>query len=326
MATSIPYTQPAAHLNPVTTQLPSPSTASTSAYRTGPAFLEAAALLSLWSLSVIIEGGVRFNGSNPSEEGDIFGLSTTVLTVMGLFEVIFGLLGLFIGLGAIVFRMYSTRLLKISMGIQAVLGIMVFVTFVIVVPSYIASGTDSTLAKGLIVIGIFTSMSFCLALQGGQFLFMARLASAAEDSDFLMCKSGNRLRSVLWHTNMTVAGFFTFVMGCVLISKDEGFYMFAPHIGNIPEYTLFSGILMLVWAPLGIILTVTNVQINHTFYYIGSVVVFLNTYLNFTLVQFGNAGVSGEGGGIAMHTGLVLFLNFLGPYFLYQSTKSKEEM
>ncbi|KAI0566948.1 hypothetical protein FGB62_5g549 [Gracilaria domingensis] len=76
----------------------------------------------IWSVLVITEGALRVVTSNPSV--DLFDERppSFVPFLGGLFEVTFGLLGLFIGMYALVLRRYNVRFIKICMVIQTVLG------------------------------------------------------------------------------------------------------------------------------------------------------------------------------------------------------------
>lgn len=327
-----------------------PPAAATKPHNLGAPFVESAALLVVWSVCVMIEGAVRFNGTEPFNDLDVTPSGEPNRIAMflgGLFEVIFGLLGLFVGIAALVFRWFNANAVKAAMVVQAILGIYVFIAFVVVAPAYradnapptgvpialdgppdeAATNAYATLSRGLyrwlVTLGIFTSAHFCLALQGGQFIFMARLITSATGEDFLKQKTGSKFRAIFWNANMALAGFWTFVFGCTYArnTTDDTFFVFPPHVGINIGFVIFVGLLMFFWAAFGVMLALMP-NTNRAFYYPGCAFVFLFTYLNFTIVQAG-LWVGGTEA-IAMHTGLVIFVSFLGPYFLYQSSKKEE--
>lgn len=297
----------------------------------------------------MIEGAIRFNDVNPFRDLGETASGTAdriALFIGGLAEVFFGLMGLLIGVACLVFRWFNANTIKMAMVVQAILGIYVFITFVVVEPAYKADNlalavpvTDLVdgapdegtqlltrgLYKWLITLGILTSAHFCLALQGGQFIFMARLIATATGDDFLKQKTGSKFRAMFWNANMALAGFWTFVFGCTWArnTTDDSLFMFPPHVGVNIGYVIFVGLLMLFWAGLGVLLAAMPASINRSFFYMGSAVVYLFSYLNFTIVQAG-LWVGGPKA-IAMHTGLISFVCFLGPYFLHLSSKKEDQ-
>lgn len=308
----------------------------------GLAFSEASALLLLWSILVITEGAIRFNELAPYpdlELGDGRPASGWFFFA-SLFEVVFGFIGLFLGLCAFIFRFYDTIVTKACMIVQTVLGIYVFVMYVFVQPSYLAMdlteqddgltamGISLGLHKLLIVLGIFTSFHFCLALQGGQFVFMARMVTAATGEDFLRQKSGHRMRAMFWSGNLALAGLWTLITGAVLNSEFGGgrmdmTYAFPPNVGRVPALTVCTGLVMLLSGMYGVAIGAVKLSVPKV-YYLLSAVAFLFTWLNFTIVQFGFVGFAAKG--IGMHNGLVFMISFLGPYFVWCLTSHYESV
>lgn len=319
--------------------------------------MEAAALLSLWSVLVINEGAIRFMNSVPSELGRTpfpTGPAPGVLFAGGLVEVIFGLIGLAIGIGAFILRWYSTLATKAAMVIQTLLGYYVFVVFVFVQPAMRADALDGVdeaalplglslgANKAIITMGILTSFHFCLALQGGQFLFMARLITAATGEDFLMQKSGNQMRGIFWNVNFALSGLWTLITGAIVRNElgvgelDVGFFNSPPNVGALPALTIFVGLVMLLWGVLGA--AMAALRLAPTAYFALTGIVYLLAFLNFGIAQFGNLllpapvrdpiAVGGApsifGGPVALHNGLVFMVVFLGPYFVYKSYKEHE--
>eukprot|EP00177_Eucheuma_denticulatum_P007032 GFKZ01012793.1.p1 GENE.GFKZ01012793.1~~GFKZ01012793.1.p1 ORF type:complete len:332 (+),score=34.94 GFKZ01012793.1:204-1199(+) len=300
-------------------------------------FLEAAGLLTVWSLLVINEGSIRLNASQPAA-----GLSSdgrppnTVLFLGGLFEVFFGLLGLFLGLAAFIRRYHSTILTKAAMVIQTVLGYYVFIVFVFVAPIFGAIDLSTPFLADLnftdgqdrffLALGIMTSFHFCLALQGGQFVFMARLVCGATGQDFLKQRSGSKMRAVFWNANMGLAGLWTLITGVLLSSNHDSNvldspYFSPPNIGRIPGMTTFTGVVMMVWAVVGITLALRK-RIVSNLYFAMSALLYLIGFLNYALVQI--TIIPGfPSDPIILHAGLIFMTVFLGPYFVHLSSQEE---
>lgn len=301
-------------------------------------FVEAAALLSLWSALVINEGAIRLVETNPAAMLTEGGRpDPIVLFLGGLFEVIFGLVGLAIGVAAFIFRWYSTPVTKLGILISSLLGYYVFFVFVFVQPSFRAGDlTDSILdglsvgqSKFLIVMGILTSFHFCLALQGGQFVFFARLICAGTGRDFLKQNTGNTMRAIFWNANLGLSGLWTLIAGSLIQAETGGGklpapFMAAPHVGRLPSMTIWTGILMIVCALVGIGLAASRMRVP-SMYYILAMYTYLSAFLNFTIVQFGMVE-GAPSGPVALHAGLVFMVVFLGPYFVHLSSIENDAM
>lgn len=318
---------------------PLPDTQKTRTTSFGIAFSEAAALLTVWSLLVINEGSIRFNNLTPYGDfsNRIPGISNIPLGVAffaSLFEVIFGWIGLFVGIAALVCRYYNTALTKVAMLVQVAMGWYVFAVYVFAIPAKQAAdlvepilGLSMGTSRFLITLGLFTSFHFCLALQGGQLIFFARLVSAATGQDFLKQNSGYKMRATFWNGNMALAGLWTFITGCIINAKVgsgtiTGVFMFPPNVGRLPGLTIFTGLLMLVWGLCGMALGFLSMTPG-SWYYLGTGVVYLLAFLNFVLVQFGKLDDPASAG-VAMHAGLIFMVVFLGPYFVYRLNNQEQ--
>lgn len=305
-------------------------------------FLEAAALLSLWSILVYNEGAIRFNDTAPSV--DLFSSgrpSKIVLFSAALSEVIFGLLGFLVGISALLLKWYSTPVTKIVMVIQTVLGYYVFAIYIFVIPIFDAVDLETPMVDGLslsqnravIIMGLLTSFNFCLALQGGQFIFLARLIVAGSGKDFLMQRKGSQMRAVFWNWNLLMSGVWTFTTGLIVsIAADNGGeletpFVSPPNVSVLPALTAVTGGVMFLWGGVGILLAIRNRKVGSA-YYVGTATVFVYMLLIFGIVQFGKF-TTGDAvttsGAVAMHTGLVFMVVFLGAYFLRLSSLEHKE-
>lgn len=313
----------------------------------GTAYSEASGLLLLWSLLVINEGAIRFmnlisetggliqplnldiGGRYGEELGPAFGF----LFFASLFEVLFGFIGLFLGIAGFIFRFHNTVVVKGCMVIQAILGLFVFVIYVFLAPAFYAANSlhyetldlERGLFRFLVALGILTSIHFCFALQGGQFVFMARMVSIAGRTNFLMQKTGDRMRAVFWSGNIALSGLWTLVIGAVIRGKIGGGkvsrpYAFPPHVGRLPGFTIATGIFMLMYGLAGAVLASVAV-VAPQLYYIAGTLIFLLAWINFTIGQLSLVG--SLGGPVAMHTGLVFVVFFLGTYFVWCASKEE---
>lgn len=299
-------------------------------YKKHYAIIEAAALLALWSVLVINEGSIRFIDGNPSQ-GITGGRPPKLLRFVGsLAEVVFGLLGLFVGLSAFLLRAHNAGATKLVMAIQTLLGYFVFIVFVFALPIYTAVDLEMPMAgltlsenRFVIALGILTSFHFCLALQGGQFVFMARLVAAATDTDFLKQRTGATMRAVFWNANLAMSGVWTLITGAFIAAKISGGtlampYVSPPNVGRLPGMTIAAGVFMIALGVMGILIAGAGKGVPK-FYFVTVALVYVFAFLNFGMAQFGKLGGPDQAppaGAVALHNGLVFMVVFLGPYFV----------
>ncbi|KAI0566927.1 hypothetical protein FGB62_5g525 [Gracilaria domingensis] len=309
------------------------------------AFLEAGAFLTIWSLLVINEGAIRVIQARPVV--DLFlddgRIRRFVPFLGGLLEVAFGVLGLYVGISALVLRWFNESITKLVMAIQTVFGYFVFAVFVFALPAVRAADLEEgqgipivglTLFQNRFIIwmGILTSFHFCLSLQGGQFVFLARLVSAGTGRDFMKAQSGNKMRAVFWNMNLALSGLWTLITGALIQAEFGGGRLDAPfvsppNVGRLPGMTIAAGVFMITWGLVGAFFGVSGGSVP-SFYYFGTAFVYLFAFLNFTIVQFGQLDFLGDGaepidGATALHAGLVFMTVALGPYFVNQADRER---
>jgi len=296
---------------------------------------EAAALLTLWSVLTLGEGTIRFIASDPARDltpgGP--GLAPAVLFVGGLFEAAFGVAGLVVGVAALLFRIHRVALTVSFLAFQTVLSFYVFIVYVFVEPAVRARDLVEPLLPGmsvgssrlLLTMGILTSVSFCLALQGGQFVMGLRLLAYQQQVEgrpagFASAAAGNnRLRAGGWAVNMLLGGLSTVVAGAVLVSQVTArstfpaFYAAPPHVGVYPVLTLFTGLLMTAHGALGVATAAAH-RLQPTFVAM-TLPVYLAMYLNFAFVQVGGIGMGRAAAAGPLHNGLVVVAVVIAPYF-----------
>lgn len=302
--------------------------------------MEAGALLLLWSVLVINEGAIRFVGSRPYLPFGDGQPARGVIVIGALLEVVFGLIGVFVGVAAFFFKWQSSAITKLAMVAQTLMGYYVFIVFVFLIPAYLASnlvapfplGLTEGEAQFLIVLGILTSFHFCLALQGGQFVFFARIITGGTGEDFLKQKSGAQMRAIFWNGNMAFAGLWTTITGGFLLNKVGGGiyepsmpYVSPPNVGRIPGLTLFTGLLLLVWGLVGMAMAVMKMPAPSA-YYLATGAVYIVALLNYGMAQFGKEfGPGPDGGAVALHNGLVFMVVTMGPYFVHLADRERQE-
>lgn len=303
-------------------------------------FKEAALLLAMWSILVTNEGVIRFiRHGTPSAPGLFSGpapIRFWAPFLGGLFETIFGLFGLMVGLSAGVLGHYSRGLSLALVATQVVLGFYVFGDYVFAIPAFRIANEKPmlTLSAGASrfvgVMGILTSVAFCLALQGGQFVFMSRMIAFSSERDFLKQRTGAKMRAIFWNLNYALAGLWATLQAGVVISNlgaglTKGGPFFAPpNVGRIPLYLLVTGLLMIVWPLLGVAITFTGRRGLVRTYAAASFFVFLAVHVHYTIGQLGFLGGPGPAAGASMHNGLVMMMAFLGPYFMLKDVQETE--
>ena len=301
-------------------------------------YREASLLLALWSILIMNEGVIRFiQHGQPGAQGLFEGTPIRFWSAFlgGLFEVIFGLFGLGIGLAGGILDYFSRPLTIALLIVQTILGWFVFIDYVIIIPSFrIANETTNLLTLGTAAtkafgaLGILTSMNWCLALQGGQFVFICRMLAYGDDGDFLYQRSGSKMRAIFWNGNYLFAGIWSTASAIILIANrvgavTSGVFFAPPNVGRIPIYLFITGLLIIVWALFGIIISSTNNILILPKYTLGSFFVFIFVWAHFTIGQLGfiagNPAPSAvPAAGAAMHNHLAMMLAFLPVYFMWK--------
>lgn len=300
-------------------------------------FVEASLLLAFWSILVMNEGAIRFAAEGRAGAANLFGgvpMRFPNAFLAALFEVIFGLFGLFVGLAGGVLKYFNKTLHYTLLVVQSILGWYVFVVYVFILPAFrIANeeapqlGLSEAASKAFGVMGILTSLSWCLALQGGQFVFICRSLAYAGYSDFLAQRKGAKMRAIFWSLNYTFAGLWALVGAIIIINGTNGVgvtkgpFFAPPNVGRLPILLLVVAAVMVLWPLVGIALAVTGKVRAIKKYTFASFFVFLVVYANYVLIQFGfmsgnPAPPANVANGAGMHNHLTMMLAFLGPYFL----------
>lgn len=306
-------------------------------------FKEASLLLAMWSILVMNEGVVRFIRHGMPGAPGLFAPKVPIRFwapfLGGLLESIFGLFGLMVGLAGGVLGYFSRGLTLSLLAVQTLMGWYVFIDYVFLIPSFrIAAGETmpgltAAAARAVGVFGIFTSASWCLALQGGQFVFISRVMAFGGQRDFLNQRSGARMRAIFWNANYAMSGVWATVTAAVVIGakgiRVTDRFFGPPNVGRIPLYLLFTGLLMIVWPLFGILISFTNNVSVARKYAVASFVVFAFVWVHYTIGQLGFLAATpgmtaGPAAGATLHNHLTLMVAFLGPYFMLKQAQEQE--
>jgi len=306
---------------------------------------EAAALLAVWSALVLTEGTVRFVLSSPA--GDLFpdnrpsSMAPPFLAfIASLMECVFGLTGIFVGVGGAFFDLHSRAVTVAFLISQTVMSWFVFVVYVFLLPSYRARFLTAPImqfdsigaSRAFITMGILTSAAICLALQGGQFTFGMRLlghqGAPGKTSETHTARAAGR--GLFWNGNMVFAGLSTSVAGILLLANGAGagrvaaeIFAAPPHVGVFPLMTLSTGLSMVATGLMGMAATGSSALLRP--FLVVTVANYLLMYMNFTVVQVGAIRPSGPPEAAAFHSGLVLLTVLIGPYFAMAAHKARAE-
>lgn len=304
---------------------------------------QAAALLALWSALVLSEGTIRFVASDPARDltpgGP--GLSPLALFLGGASEAAFGLAGFVIGGASLLFGLNRPAVTASFLVVQTLLSIYVFLLYVFVQPALRARDLLEPLLPGmsvgssrvLITMGIITSFSFCLALQGGQFLMGARLLAyqkqlaGSPPGLATAATMHNRVRAAAWSINMLVGGLSTLFAGALLTREVTGtstfpaFFVAPPHVGVYPVLTVVTGLAMIAFAALG----AATAAAGRMYWALvaATLPTYVLMYLNFALVQVGGIGQGRAIEAAPLHSGLVAVTVALAPYFAAEWHKER---
>lgn len=294
-------------------------------------YFQAAALLALWSLLLINEGTVRFIRSEPSSNL-LSGLRPPRILpfLASLAELLYASSALFVSIAALLLNSYSHSFTRLFIIVQATLSSFVFIVFVIILPAFRAASLvqpiipQLTMAESrvLIVLGILTSTSFCLALQGGHYLFLSRLASTATGTPSQCSRLSSRRGAIFWNGNMALAGLWTTLTGLLLVVRIRGtgtdnvVQPSSPNIGKLPGMATLVGLLMLTWGVIGMAVASGGRRRSIAVYVSMAIVVYLLLFTNYSMVQMATLPLQDFAAYAATHAALVLAITFLGPYFM----------
>ncbi|CDF39595.1 unnamed protein product [Chondrus crispus] len=306
--------------------------------------VESAALLTLFSLLIFIEGGIRLTLIDVKDLGRPEGVKLfppVASFIASICELVFGFIGLMLGLISLIESPVCAKKIKACVLGTVLLNLFVFAVYNLADPIYrirnlISFGgrpvSDVSLFRGAESMALLTRICFTIALFAGQVIFMLRLASSSSTKG--KWSSGvMQAHAIFWNANVALAGLWTLVLGGGVLSHTELFrkiedvngtiFFFLPHAGTEPGFTIATGIVMILWGVLGVALALLRRQKVHWFL-LGSLPVALLVYLNFTLVQLGQLRfIVSDASLVATNTAYVFALFFLSCFFLRRCRHQK---
>lgn len=302
--------------------------------RSRVALQEAFALLTICSLFIINEAGIRLINTNPASDL-LSGHPPNVLLFVGsALELIEGLVGLFLGINGFVCKKHSVLVTKFSLGIQAFISVFVIVIYVFVVPTVHSvqgpsfEGMSSGENRVLISFGILTSFHFSLALHGALIVLAARLIALDTNQNFMWQRSRTRLFAIVWNGNLGFAGLWTVITGLFIRTHvgpgllDQPFRS-SLNFGRLPGLTVLMGVVLMLLAVLGVIIVLAKARLP-AFYLPAVSFVYVLGLLNYSVIQLGLIEKA-PASDVALNAGSVFMLVFLGPYFVLLTIRSNEE-
>lgn len=286
---------------------------------------EASSLLLLFSFFALIEGIIRMtSNSKPAPDVDYFDnadwtkLPVIVFLAAGSSEVLFGMLGIFVGFFQLFFEQGSPEVTFTFAVVQAILGWFVFLTFVIAAPILAARNTTGTDLlsqsehRALIIFGnLLGSVNFCWALQGGQFIMALRLLSAQKGAPELPGR--NAMRAMIWSGNQIVAAGSTLFVGFLLLTKDftstTAPIGAPPHVVWFPLISVITGMIMLAYGIAGVLAACNRNFVGNLplLWVVATLAMMVNFSWTFGIVP----GLAPPIPGAAQHAGLVLSVTLL---------------
>jgi len=195
-----------------------------------------------------------------------------LLLLGGLCEIFFGMVGLWVGLGHYLFNMKSSLVTTALLVKQLVLGAFTWLIWTIAYPAFNdhrLSGLDNisvpffnrTEAHSARVFGqIITAMCWCGILQGGQFMFALALSRVQNDTHSDKYNNTSyKLRMSIFTALIFASGLSTFIVGCLFRQHDGagnygGSWYYFPNIIGYSELTIISGIILMIFGLLGVVL------------------------------------------------------------------------
>ncbi|GBG79227.1 hypothetical protein CBR_g29279 [Chara braunii] len=239
---------------------------STGSY-SGPPRMQTAGLLSVFSVLLVIEGVTRTNlyiDRNSDWDGDSRIFPRVVLLIAGLVEIVFSFSGLLVGLGELFLELGNATLTLFSM-FTMLIGWFTYVVYTLAYPSFIvdkaSSGYDPLTEseyRGIQIMGIFGSVAYCGALQGGQFFFAHQLYHIQmRQSGEVYTRSYYKGRLYCYSFFVLLAGLSQLVAGCIVIDRLATGELHVPQVASpyiiiYPEMTITVSVLIICYGFFGI--------------------------------------------------------------------------
>jgi len=247
---------------------------------------ESSTLLALFSIFLLVEGCFRFQysisykqisgkwGGSDSDESPNF--PAIALLLGGLFEIWFASLGLWIGLGHMLFNISHSYLTVVLLFLQLLLGTFTYLVWTIAYPGFDddrLSGFDNlqvpfftnSQAHAARVFGqILTGMSWDAIMQGAQFMFalaLYRFQNNTHQSKY--DPQSYKLRMVVVSLIIFGGGVSTLIAGGLFRQHDGqgnygGWWYYFPNIIAYSEVTIITGLVVMFLGIFGLLCCINS--------------------------------------------------------------------
>uniref|UniRef100_A0A7S2ZES9 Uncharacterized protein n=1 Tax=Rhodosorus marinus TaxID=101924 RepID=A0A7S2ZES9_9RHOD len=231
-------------------------------------FLTAVGLFILWSYLVMNEGAMRaFRFSDP-QPGPF---SQSLLLVSACGEILFGLAGVLVGGALILVKAGNKMITTAWMALAFVLGWFVFVVWVLAAPindlvndRQVPAAYSLTLPQYdcVRVFALLAGLSWCFALQGGQFM-IGNVVRTHQADGKSQGSAYSKKRLLLWSINLTLGGLY-FIIGGSVVRAYMGPGPYDPPVVEepmlivYPELTITAGVFHLLAGVFGCVVGLTR--------------------------------------------------------------------
>lgn len=281
------------------------------------------------------------SNSKPSADVDYFTNSddagNTIIPVAallagGVAEVLFGIAGCYLAIASLVYNYNNVKTTIGFLIMQSILGWFVFITYVVADPILAAINTEAndllslSERRSLIILGnMLGSITFCWALQGGQFVMGLRLLAAQKGQEVSAAR--NALRAKVWSGNVLAAAFSTLFVGIMLAAKDftsdTAPIGLPPHVIWYPSISIVTGLVMFAYGVLGVMAS-NNSVINNKYmpamWMLTTTMMMVNFSWTFGIVP----GLAPPIPGAAQHIGLIFSVTILPMFHAHRAHNSIE--
>lgn len=223
--------------------------------------------------------------------------SQELLLSAAVLEVLFGLFGILVGAALLMFGLGSKLVTWSWMAVAFVFGWFTFVVYVLASSIFNIVNTDPatipatftlTQYRTLQVMGLFGAITWCFALQGGQFM-VANMIATIQASGKTRGVGYAKARMMMWSVNAALSGI-VFIIGAsvTLAANGPGPYempiAYPPIVMIYPEMTIAAAVVLLFYGLFGVYVALTKKMFN----VIGAFAA-LTVVVSFSMLAWGQA-------------------------------------
>eukprot|EP01102_Stenamoeba_stenopodia_P010521 TRINITY_DN317_c0_g1_i1.p1 TRINITY_DN317_c0_g1~~TRINITY_DN317_c0_g1_i1.p1 ORF type:complete len:311 (+),score=34.93 TRINITY_DN317_c0_g1_i1:204-1136(+) len=229
-------------------------------------------LAAIYSILLLNEGTVRLIRSATPDHEHSYGGSHTefplvVLLIGAVFEVLIAVVGILVALASLLYEVEHIWFTKSAMVLNSTIGWFYFVVYVFADPAFNINRKEPedfplsrSYTTGARVMSIIASFCFCMAVLGGQFVFLHGMAQfQLKKEDEVLTKRYYRSRLIGYSLLPLLSGLSILTMGAILQDQagagklEFGPYVYPPCIVWYPELTIVTGILLFLFGVYGVL-------------------------------------------------------------------------